>query len=102
MPNFIQINIEQKFSFIEKIGTGRYGPVHLCKDVNTRQLRVVKCSSHSSIADMHAFELEKQIAMKMQHPNICKLIEFCEDRQHYYLVFEYCNGTELMDLLEEQ
>lgn len=32
---------------------------------------------------------------QIDHPNIVKLIEFSESRQHYYIVLELCPGGEL-------
>ena len=38
---------------------------------------------------------EVQIMRQLDHPNIVKLIEFSESRQHYFIVLELCPGGEL-------
>ena len=35
----------------------------------------------------------------MDHPNIARLVEFYQDKQHFYLVNELCEGGELFDFL---
>jgi serine/threonine protein kinase len=38
---------------------------------------------------------EVQIMRQLDHPNIVKLVDFSESRQHYYIVLELCPGGEL-------
>ena len=32
---------------------------------------------------------------QLDHPNVVKLIDFSESRQHYYIILELCPGGEL-------
>jgi len=45
---------------------------------------------------------EAMILAKLDHPNICRLIEFFPDAQNYAIVMEYVEGTELKELLQQQ
>jgi formylglycine-generating enzyme required for sulfatase activity len=45
---------------------------------------------------------EAMILAKLDHPNICRLIEFFPDGQNYAIVMEYVEGTELKELLQQQ
>jgi len=35
--------------------------------------------------------------MKLDHPNILRLIDYFEDKKYVYLVLELCTGGELFD-----
>lgn len=41
------------------------------------------------------------ILAKLDHPNICRLIEFFPDGENYAIVMEYVEGTELKDLMQQ-
>ena len=35
----------------------------------------------------------------MDHPNVVKVFEFAQDDKYYYMVMEYWEGGELLDLI---
>lgn len=44
-----------------------------------------------------AIEEEIKILRQLDHPNIIKYYETYEDKQHYYVIMEYCPGGELLE-----
>ena len=47
--------------------------------------------------NQESFEIEVNIAMKLDHPNIIRLYETWETESHYILVMEMCEGGELFE-----
>jgi len=45
---------------------------------------------------------EIDILTQVDHPNIVKLYEVCEDEQYFYLVMELMTGGELFDTILEK
>ena len=40
-------------------------------------------------------EKEIDILLKLEHPNVIKLIDFKKTSNHYYLIFEFCEYGDL-------
>jgi calcium-dependent protein kinase len=43
--------------------------------------------------------MELNIMNKLDHINILKVIDFYEDKDHYYIVMDLCMGGDLFDYL---
>lgn len=87
----------------EKLGSGGFG--YVCKATcrETGAVRAVKKLSKARARDTRRrFREEIQIMKMMDHPNIIKLYETFEDRQHIFLVMELCKGGDLGKKLVEQ
>lgn len=41
---------------------------------------------------------EKKVMEAMDHRNLVKMYDFKEDDQYYYMVLEYCDGGDLVNL----
>lgn len=52
-----------------------------------------------SYRDLHKVKNELFLLMKLDQPNICKYFEAYESPSHYYLVMEYCEGSELFNAM---
>ena len=61
---------------------------------------MIKKSSMKSDAKQELIT-EVSILKSLDHPNIVKLIEIYEDDRYYYLIQEYCSGSELFDKIQE-
>ncbi len=46
--------------------------------------------------------MEINILKELDHPNIIKMFETFEDKDHVFLVMEYCHGGELFYHLENK
>lgn len=40
-------------------------------------------------------EKEIDILLKLEHPNVIRLLDFKKTSNHYYLIFEYCEHGDL-------
>ncbi|CAB4255712.1 similar to Saccharomyces cerevisiae YDR122W KIN1 Serine/threonine protein kinase involved in regulation of exocytosis [Maudiozyma barnettii] len=116
------------WKFMETVGQGSMGKVKLAQNESDGQLVAVKVINralkvfllrqeqvHSPRTTKELKEREAALAKEqardrrtireavlgqlMWHPNICKLYEWHILSNHYYLVFEYVNGGQLLDYI---
>lgn len=80
-----------------ELGKGSYGWVQLSKLKGTNIKRAIKIIEKSKVSNVDWFWLEVEIMMKLDHPNILRLIDYFEDPKYVYLVLELCTGGELFD-----
>ena len=80
-----------------ELGKGSYGKVHLAKLKGTSLKRAIKVIDKSKVWNVERFKIEVEIMMKLDHPNILRLIDYFEDLTNIYLVIELCSGGELFD-----
>ncbi|KAL7658266.1 hypothetical protein ACMYSQ_004399 [Aspergillus niger] len=87
----------ERWILLDKMGDGAFSNVYRAKDTTGKYdevaIKVVqKFDSNQQRANILR---EVQIMHQVDHPNIVKLIDFSESRQHYYIVLELCPGGEL-------
>lgn len=91
-----------KYILIKKIATGGQGEVYLCKISNDEfglnkqfaiKLFPKKFNSKESIKN------EVELLSKIDHPNICKIIDVGSSEEFFYIVFEYVEGINLKELI---
>jgi calcium-dependent protein kinase len=94
----IQRNIKDFYELTNtELGKGSYGRVQLSKLKGTNIKRAIKIIEKSKVSNVERFRLEVEIMMKLDHPNILRLIDYFEDPKYVYLVLELCTGGELFD-----
>lgn len=81
----------------EELGKGSYGRVQLGILKGTNLKRAIKIIEKVRVSNVERFKLEVEIMMKLDHPNILRLIDYFEDKKSVYLVLELCTGGELFD-----
>ncbi|WP_069790488.1 serine/threonine protein kinase [Cyanobacterium sp. IPPAS B-1200] len=90
--------VNSRYQLLHKLGEGGFGVVYLAKDKKTNQHCVIK-QLHSDLenADIvkRLFYEEIKILEKLDHPQIPRLIDFCDGDQDFYLVQEYVAGETL-------
>lgn len=83
------------------LGNGLSGAVRCITNKNTKR----KCALKSLLTENMSQKKwdmlynEVEIYLKLDHPNICKLLEVYEDEAAVHLVMELCSGKELYDRL---
>ncbi|EER00784.1 calcium-dependent protein kinase, putative [Perkinsus marinus ATCC 50983] len=85
-------------------GTGMNGAVVMAKHRDSGRVCAVKTFSTLGLdaARYRRLYNEVDIFLRMDHPNVCKLLEVYEDDAHVYLVMEACTGKDLYDRLAVQ
>ena len=89
------------YDVIRQLGKGGYGKVYEVKNKKTGEIRACKHLSKLSIKNLAKFELEINILIKTDHPNIIKLYEIFESQRSLYLVMQECKGGEVFDRIIE-
>ncbi|EJS42735.1 kin2p [Saccharomyces arboricola H-6] len=116
------------WEFLETVGAGSMGKVKLVKHRQTKEVCVIKIVNRASKAYLHKQHslpspknenevserqkrLEKEIARDkrtireaslgqiLYHPHICRLFEMCTMSNHFYMLFEYVSGGQLLDYI---
>jgi serine/threonine protein kinase len=82
----------------ELIGSGAYGEVYKGTSVKAPgESFAIKMISKKNMSEkvFHYLEREVEILQMMNHKNVVKLKDIKATDNHYYLIFEYCNGEDL-------
>jgi serine/threonine-protein kinase len=87
------------YLILDQLGTGGMGQVYLAEHVNMRRLVAVK------VLPPHAFEndpvarerffREARAAGTLDHPNVVRVFDLCQEGKILYLVMEYVEGLSL-------
>lgn len=106
------ISVEERYVFLpgEPLGKGSFGEVRVAMDKHTRERNAVKCAFVSKRDKMsqkenqkekdyvlESFIQESQVHLKLDHPNIVKLLHVYANEGSCHLVMELCSGGELYD-----
>jgi len=101
--NFFKTSIRINYTTVRKLHKGFYGDVLLVNDKRTEIKKVIKEFKKSIIqADVHKkFIMDIQKFQGLDHPNVVKLLEVCESRESWLLVYEFFSGSNLLDKANE-
>ncbi|CCD23242.1 serine/threonine protein kinase KIN2 NDAI_0B02070 [Naumovozyma dairenensis CBS 421] len=116
------------WDFLETVGAGSMGKVKLAKHHQTQEICAIKIVNRATKAFLHKEQsmpppkneqeiaerqkrLEKEISRDkrtvreaslgqiLYHPHICRLFEMCTMSNHFYMLFEYVSGGQLLDYI---
>ena len=116
------------WDFLETIGAGSMGKVKLARHHQTNEICAIKIVNRATKAFLHKEQslpppkteqellqrqkrLEKEISRDkrtireaslgqvLYHPHICRLFEMCTMSNHFYMLFEYVSGGQLLDYI---
>eukprot|EP00429_Kryptoperidinium_foliaceum_P008618 CAMPEP_0176026454 /NCGR_PEP_ID=MMETSP0120_2-20121206/12959_1 /TAXON_ID=160619 /ORGANISM="Kryptoperidinium foliaceum, Strain CCMP 1326" /LENGTH=593 /DNA_ID=CAMNT_0017359651 /DNA_START=43 /DNA_END=1820 /DNA_ORIENTATION=+ len=86
------------------VGEGATGAVKLVTEKHRRQTRALKTLHLKDAEDAnHVDEVlnEMEVYLRLDHPNICRLLEVNVEEGKCHLIMEHCLGRELFDRLED-
>ena len=86
------------------LGRGGMGTVYRAKHFDTNDIVAVKALSHSFLDEPHfrqRFESEIKALLKLDHPNIVRLISYGQDQGVLFFAMELVEGKSLFHLLRE-
>jgi len=100
----VHADINRDFEILPQVlGTGYSGAVRLAEHRTTRQQVAVKQFTKSRLK-AHRLELtqsEVEVYLRLDHPNICRLLHAYESKHDVWLVMELC-GCELYSRLSQK
>jgi len=100
--NFKKGNIENDYELRETLGSGAFAKVVKVVHKKTGQFRALKIIKKQKDQDPARMYLEVEILKKLVHPNIMQIFEFYEDKKHFQIITELCEGGELFDMIVQK
>jgi serine/threonine protein kinase len=106
LRRYVEMPVDGKYQLLARLGVGGMGEVYKVLHVHLNAIRVIKPMRPAIAGDRGAkdgFLREARLATKINHPNVSSLFDFSTlDDGSWYMVWEYIEGTNLHDLLEER
>lgn len=94
-------DIKSLYTFIKKIGDGKFGTVFLAHPrADSRTKVAIKLIPQTSFS--HRIEKELALLKSIEHTNVIKYISAYRDQDHFYIVTEYWEGGELFKKIVDQ
>jgi serine/threonine protein kinase len=98
--------LDRRFSVIRLLGTGGMGQVFLAEDAELGgmpvAIKVLPPLLARNARSVDGLRREAAIALRLTHPNICRLHSFQSDGDLKFLVMEYVEGKTLEEVLAER
>ena len=88
-----------EYIYVRDLGHGTFGEVVEAKHKNTKISRAVKMLLHENmtVAEKEDIFKEIEILRQLDHPNIMKIFEYFENKDHIFIVGELYTGGELFE-----
>jgi eukaryotic-like serine/threonine-protein kinase len=93
------------YEILQWLGDGAHVHAFLAHKVGSEGkvvIKVLKASLAHTEQFLTRFEQEAQAAMALDHPNIVKILDYCEDGETLFLVEEFLPGGSLRDIFERK
>jgi serine/threonine protein kinase len=90
------------YLILDQLGTGGMGQVYLAEHVTMQRLvalKVLPVFSADDVVARERFFREARAAATLDHPNIVRVFDMCQEGKLLYLVMEYVEGTSLQSLV---
>lgn len=95
-----------RYELCELLGEGSFSHVYKGVRVEDKKevaiKRIVKKEIVQNMTSLLSLEEEIKIMRMLDHPDILKLYEVCEDESHVYMVEEYLKGGELLQEIKDK
>jgi len=90
---------------IGELGKGCYATVRLANHTKTKKpaaMKVIPKRIEDKEQDLQRLQLECQVMVSLEHPNIVKLYEVKETSTEIVLIMEFCEGGDLLDYIRKK
>lgn len=84
----------------DELGSGSSGLVLRCRHRTTGDDCAVKFIRADCLTNTSELETELNALLRLDHPNIMRLVEYFEEEGHYMLVCQLCSGGSLSEFIE--
>ena len=92
------------YEILKTLGTGGFGSVWKAKSQDDKlvAIKILNPQVLENQKVVKKFFHEAMILAKLDHPNICKLLDFFPDGDNYCMVMEFIEGVELKKILQQR
>ncbi|HYH67039.1 MAG TPA: protein kinase [Urbifossiella sp.] len=93
-----------KYKLLERVGVGGMGQVFLCEHMFMKKrvaVKVLPPAKADQPAALGRFYREARAAGSLQHPNIVRTHDIDQDGNLHFLVMDYVDGTNLLDVVKK-
>ncbi len=93
-----------KYKLLGHLGTGGMSSVYLAEHLVSGQKRAIKVLPKTKVDDksyLDRFYREGKAAASLNHPNICRVFDICNENKTHFLVMEYMKGRDLYEIVNE-
>jgi serine/threonine-protein kinase len=90
------------YLILDQLGTGGMGQVYLAEHASMRRLvglKVLPAFASEDVVARERFFREARAAATLDHPNIVRVFDLCQEGKLHYLVMEYVEGISLQALV---
>jgi serine/threonine protein kinase len=94
-----------KYRILERIGSGGMGQVYLCEHVEISRrvaIKVLPPAKADQPAALGRFYREARAAASLDHPNIVRTHDVDRDGDLHYIVMEYVDGSNLLEIVKKR
>lgn len=91
-----------KFKLQRHLGTGGMSSVYLARHKISDQLRAIKVLPRKKVSDksyLDRFYLEARAAASLNHPNVVRIYDICNEANTHFMVMEYVEGEDLYEIV---
>ena len=93
-----------KYKLLERIGVGGMGQVFLCEHMFMKRrvaVKVLPPAKAEQPAALGRFYREARAAGSLEHPNIVRTHDIDQDGNLHFIVMEYVDGSNLLDIVKK-
>ncbi|KAI1732853.1 protein kinase domain-containing protein [Ditylenchus destructor] len=95
-----QAVLDGLYELHDELGSGGFGKVKLATHLLTGEKVAIKIIDKKAIGDdLPRVTTELEALKNLAHQNICRLFQYIETSEKYFIVMEYCNGGEMFDYI---
>ena len=93
-----------KFKLLERVGVGGMGQVFLCEHMFMKRrvaIKVLPPAKAEQPAALGRFYREARAAGSLEHPNIVRTHDIDQDGNLHFIVMEYVDGSNLLEIVKK-
>lgn len=92
-----------KYKLLGHLGTGGMSSVYLAEHRISGQRRAIKVLPRKKVSDksyLDRFYLEARAAATLDHPNVVRIYDICNEGDTHFMVMEYVKGEDLYEMVK--
>ena len=91
-----------KYKLLRHLGSGGMSSVYLAQHKISEQYRAIKVLPRKKVSDksyLDRFYLEGRAAASLNHPNVVRIYDICQEKDTHFMVMEYVKGDDLYNVV---